>query len=348
MSRDGISLEEIKERLRDMAEAIAWDCLSSGKVQGSRIFGDCNGKCSVTIKGAMAGTVGFWQGQMGSKQGGSLIDLIAISRGMSFGEATRFAKQHYLGIQDKEFTAEEKREFARRRDEAEARKRERERQEVQEKERRSNDVRAIWQQCKPIPGTPAEAYLMSRVGDYDWPPSLRFHPSLPCELTKFSHPCLVAAVQGPDRSLIAIWRIFLTDDGKNLRHGGEKVKMGLGRSSGGVVRLTAVLPEWNVGEGLESTLGAWALSGWCGSWAASLSTSGMRGFQIPDPVKRVHLWSDGDKPRIDKRTGELRPPPGQGAAQAKAGMCFDAGIPAVVHEPPEDSDWLDVWQRARQ
>jgi hypothetical protein len=348
LMRDEYTYQEIVDMLRDHAETIAHDCMSGVKKSGPRLFGDCGGKASVVIRGNNIGLVGLWQGQRPGQQGGNLIHLIEISRGMSHGEAVRYAKSHYLGIQQRAFTEEEKRQWASRKAEMEKR-REREAAEAEAvRRRKEGDVRTIWGDCRPIPGTPAEAYLRRRVGTFQYPASLRFHPDLFCELTNQRHPCLVAGVQATDRRLIAIWRIFLRPDGTNLIVDGVKVKRGLGPAAGGMVRLSAVGEVLNVGEGLESTLGAMAFDGFKGSWASCLSTAGLRGLEIPDVVKSLRVWSDGDRHRFGKQDGQpMQEAPGQSAAAALVEKAKQRRIPCEIFTPPEGSDWNDVWQRAR-
>lgn len=335
--------------LRDHAETIAFDCLVNGKRQGPRIYGDCMGKASVVIRGNDAGLCGFWAGQRDGAQGGNLIHLIEISRGMSHGEAVRYAKAHYLGIQQRPFTEEEKKQWAQRRAEQERRQEQERIAAEAERKRKEGDVRTIWGDCRPIPGTPAEAYLRRRVGPFQYPASLRFHPDLFCELTNQRHPCLVAGVQAKDRRLIAIWRIFLNADGTNLVVDGAKVKRGLGPAAGGMVRLSTVGEVLNVGEGLESTLGAMAFGGFKGSWASALSTAGMRGLDLPDNVRHLKIWSDGDRPRFGKRDdAPMQEAPGQSAAEALARVAEAQGITWEIFDPPTPgSDWNDVWQLAR-
>lgn len=357
----GIPYLEIVERLNDYAEEVAFDCLSSGaKKSGPRIFGDCNGKCSVIVSGNNRGLVGFWQGQRPGHQGGNLIHLIEIANGVDHGAAVRLAKQKYLGIPDDRPISEEERAryaIARAAEDAKSKAR-RDKQEklaAAQTRRRSGDVNDIWHQCCAVEGTAAGAYLERRIGlpaGMKWPPSLRFHPSMFCEIAGAAGlqerwPCLIAGVQSAERKLIAIWRIFLKPDGTNLIIDGEKVKRGLGPAAGGAVRLSPVGDTWNVGEGLESTLGAMALGGWKGAWASTLSTSGMRGVGIPQGVKALRIWTDGDKSRFRKGADGLLPPPGQGAGAELQKRGIEAGLTCSVHEPPPGSDWQDVWQHTR-
>lgn len=336
---------EIVGLLNDMAETIAYDFLDKTKVQGPRIYGNCHGKCSVTIRGENVGLCGFWQGQREGSSGGNLIHLIEIGMGMTHGEAVRYAKSHYLGIEDRPFTDEEKREWAKRQDDQKQRTAEREAVAEKKREKKIETVKSIWQQAVAIKGTLAEAYLNRRICNHDWPASLKFHGNLLCEIDQKRYPALIAGVQAKDRKLISIWRIFLNADGTNLKINDQKVKMGLGPSAGGLVRLSPVGDRVNVGEGLESTLGAMAFSKFKGSWASSLSTSGMRGFDPLDGVNHYTFWRDGDYSRFEG--DRIQASPGKSAGQQKQHDLSLAGISSNFMDPPEGMDWQDVWENSR-
>ena len=333
---------DIVEMLNDMAEAVAYDFLGKPKLQGPRIYGDCHGKCSVTIKGENVGLVGLWQGQRQGAKGGNLIHLIEIGMGMTHGEAVRYAKSHYLKIEDKQFTDEEKREWAKRQELQKQKSADRDAMAQRNREKKIETVKGIWSQAVPIKGTLAEAYLTRRICKYDWPASLKFHGSLLCEMDKKRHPALIAGVQNKDRKLISIWRIFLNPDGTNLKINNQKVKMGLGPSSGGLVRLSKIESTCNVGEGLESTLAAMAFNKFNGSWACALSTSGMRGFDPIDGIDGYNLWLDADYSKFEGERVNLSP--GKSAGYQKKADLEAIGLTATCINPPEGTDWQDVWE----
>lgn len=283
-------------------------------------------------------------------KGSGVIDLVMQTEGLKFLHAC----ERITGrrVQD---PADEKN-LARMREEAARKEREAER----ERERKENDVRALWAESVAYEGTLAEAYLVRRMGEtfatLPAIPTLRFHPEMYCKPAKEAglgarHPCLVAAVQKDEGKVAGIWRIFLKPDATNLTiwneklQKDEKLKMGLGNTVGGMVRLTPIAPEMNVGEGLESTLGARMLERWCGAWGATLSTSGMQGLDIPSKVRRLHIWSDGDKHRLSEKG--IQEPPGQNAATKLCERAMAQGVIARIHEPPTGSDWADVWEMGK-
>lgn len=353
---DRIPYTEIVEMLRDHAETIAFDMLDGARRDGKYVRGDCHGKAAVHVSGSDVGLVGLWQGQRQGASGGNLIHLIEIAMGFTtHGEAVKYAKQRYLGLGEAELTAEQKQEWARSqeasREKAEKRKIEAERQ----TEARKETVREIWNEALPAPGTLAETYLRGRVANLendfiDRMPSIRFHPSLWCEPAKGRHPALVGGVQGPDKALIALWRIFLTPEGENLKVDGRKVKLGFGPAKGGAVRLGPVTEELLLCEGIETGYGVLMInkdSPTRKSVWPCLSTAGLIGFEVPAGVKRVSIWCDGDRHKFRKRADGILPPPGRDAAEKLAAR-LSGQVEVKIVEPPAGSDWLDVWNSTQE
>ncbi|WP_442417751.1 toprim domain-containing protein [Peteryoungia aggregata] len=77
---------------------------------------------------------------------------------------------------------------------------------------------------------------------------------------------------------------------------------------------------------------------------ATLSTSGMVGLDIPPGVKRLEIYADGDRHRLNRRTGEVEDPPGIRAANSLRERAQRQGIETVIFPSPEPDDWLDVYQ----
>ena len=352
MARSELKYEEIVERLNDMVETVAEKCIPDGRRHGNYWTGDLHGKCSVHIKGARTGLVGFWQGQRPGANGGDLIHLIQIAYGCStHGQAVQIAKREFLHIEDRPLTAEEKREWARSKDESERKRKVREAEAAADREQKSDDVRAIWGRAQTIAGTLAERYLVGRGVDPrligKWPPSLRFHPALP--LGRDAHPCLICGVQGSDRKLISIWRIFLTPDGRALEdREGDKIKLGLGPAAGGAVRLGPIGETLIVTEGVETGFGAGLINGWKFPVWAALSTSGMMSLDIPNGVKKLLIYGDGDRHRLNKLAGSVELPPGKKAAETLKKRAEEMGVSVSILLPPEPDDWLDVWNGTKK
>lgn len=199
------------------------------------------------------------------------------------------------------------------------------RKEEEERQRRILLACTIWKEAVPAPGTPAEAYLLHR-GISLLPPSIRYHASLFHRESARRHPALVAAVQGPDRSIRAVQRIFLRPDGSDKAEV-EKPKQALGPIRGGAVRLAPAAETLVIAEGVESALSLQQMTGHpC--WAA-LGATNIPNFQPPPEVRRLILAPDPDE------AGE--------AQIAKTALRLEAAGIEVHHLPaPAGTDWNDL------
>lgn len=357
MIRDDISYQDIVDKLNDMASTVAERCIPNGKIDGVYWRGDLRGKISVHIRGARVGMVGFWQGQGGNdKGGGNLIHLIEVAFNcQSHGEAVRLAKERFLGLGRREFTPEEKRAWAQQQEESRRLAEQRRAQDERLKAEKAETSQSVWSEAVPIAGTLAETYLGTRMleladfpGLTKWMPSLRYHPAV--ELRRGErHPALLGGVQAKDRKLTALWRIFLRPDGTAMVGAdGKKVKLGFGPAAGGAVRLAPAGPVLRLTEGIETGLGVMALTSCRVPVWATLSTSGMVGFQIPDGVKRLEIYADADRHRENQQTGGVMDPPGIHAAKLLEQRALKEGVDAAIFPSPEPDDWLDVWQARKR
>lgn len=264
-------------------------------------------------------------------------------------DAFQWARRH-LGMST-EVESDEARQ--RRERAAEKRKADRARAERQEEAKRRKKAETaieVWAQCTPVAGTLAEVYLNGRgipTPPHGWPEVIGFHDGLEwrdpdCEGPSESrpvYPCLVARVQDVAGDTVAVWRIYLdpTTGGKAPV---RLPKMGLGPAGGGAVRIGGTGAKVGVGEGLESSLAWWTLEAYRFPLWATLSTSGMAGFEPPLEVKRIPIFPDGDLPK--EENGRIRGPPGMEAAKKLERRMSQIGIPSPINDPPFHADGLDV------
>ena len=191
-----------------------------------------------------------------------------------------------------------------------------------------NAAAGLWAAARPILGTPAEAYLLSR-GLALAVEGLRFHSRTPCgrgRLAEF-RPAMLAAVRN-DSGLIAVHRTFL-DAAKPGLAALSHPKRALGQLGEGAVRLLPPrggLLGW--AEGIETAMSATLLSG-IPCWAL-LGTSRFARGALPAAVTRLILFLDHDS--AGRRAEAL-------ARQARhlAGATLDVRYP-----PRPGSDWNDV------
>ncbi len=151
---------------------------------------------------------------------------------------------------------------------------------------------ALWAASKPIGGSPAEAYLLSR-GLTSTAPDLRYHPRTPYGrgTQAIFRPALLAAVRD-DTGLVAIHRTFL-DLGPARLASLPDPKRALGRPGEGAVRLRPPL-EGMLGwaEGIENAMAATLLTG-IPCWA-TLGTERFARVALPSGVERLILFLDND------------------------------------------------------
>jgi putative DNA primase/helicase len=185
----------------------------------------------------------------------------------------------------------------------------------------------IWREARPINDTPAEIYLRTRGISGPLPPSLRYAHLKHVETGLFL-PVLVAAVQGPDRQIVAIHRTFLRGDGATKAPVSNPRKM-LGKVRGGAVRLAAAEVEMAIGEGIETCLSYHRATG-IPTWAA-LSAEGIKAVGLPAlPLAAVvHLLVDRD-------------PAGEGACRIAAERLTREGRRIKLCRPVCGKDFNDA------
>jgi putative DNA primase/helicase len=181
---------------------------------------------------------------------------------------------------------------------------------------------AIWRAAGPIAGSIAEKFERLRGITIDLPPSLRAG-NLPY-LERYQLPAMIAAVQAPDRRIIAVQTTFIDPRGdrKAQVRLPRKTTGALGR---GAVRLAAATDVLGLAEGTEKALAAMQLSR-VPCWS-SLGAGRMHRVWIPDRVE-LHIFADNDDV-------------GRAAAERVAHAHRHRKV--ILHFPPEKfKDWDDV------
>ena len=193
---------------------------------------------------------------------------------------------------------------------------------------------ALWREAVTAnEDTLTARYLRGRAITGPTPPSIRHHPRVTYPPAGIELPAMVAAVQAPDRRVIAVHLTFLDPAGRG-KAVVSKPKLFLpGACLGtGAVRLAAATDVLGLAEGVEDGLSAMSLSGlpvWC-----VLGVSRFAGVEIPATVAAVHVFAQndpGDQPR---------------AAVERAAERIAATRTVVVRRPPERfTDW-NAWHQA--
>ena len=193
---------------------------------------------------------------------------------------------------------------------------------------RMEAARRLWQRCRAIDGTHAEAYLRARAIHRCRFPALRFHPALFYRdgggMRRL--PALVAAVTGAERTITGVHRTWL-DPSRPAKAPVARPRKALGRVHGLAVRFGNPAPATLlVGEGIETVLSlVTAMPDTVA--AAALSAGSLGAFAPPAGTARLVIARDND-------------PEGERAAERLARRCARAGIAAHVLVP-EGEDFND-------
>ena len=191
---------------------------------------------------------------------------------------------------------------------------------------RTEAAMCLWRAADPARGTLVETYLAARGIRVAVPDSLRFHAALP-HPSGGTWPAMLALVtNGRDGAPMAVHRTFLARDGSG-KAPVRPARMMLGPCGGGAVRLADAGDVTMIGEGIETCLAAMQ-AGNLPAWAA-LSTSGLRGLDLPDDMHDVIVLADGDLA-------------GEASAEAAALRLKRQGRRVRIARAPQGMDFNDL------
>jgi putative DNA primase/helicase len=183
----------------------------------------------------------------------------------------------------------------------------------------------LWRQAEPVRGTLGESYLRARGINIELIPTIRFLRNVEY-LPRIHFPALAAAVQGPDRRIIAVQLTFLGAEGRGKARVAYPRKT-IGALGRGAVRLGPAGDVLGIAEGLETALAAMQLHG-VPAWAC-LGACRMSNVAIPAEVQRVIIFGDRDGPGHE--------------AAIKAAQRLRLSVNVSVRFPPEGcGDWNDA------
>ena len=154
-------------------------------------------------------------------------------------------------------------------------------------------VRDLWDEARPIAGSPAEAYLSSR-GIAHAGPALRYHPRTPLK-TKgglITRPAMLAALVERGH-VVALQRGFLDLAGGRLATDLGKPRRMLGQPGLGAVQLAEPGDILGIAEGVETALSAMTILN-IPVWA-SLGAERLDKIAVPATVRRLVLLPDNDQ-----------------------------------------------------
>ncbi|MCG2841241.1 toprim domain-containing protein [Sandaracinobacter sp. RS1-74] len=191
-------------------------------------------------------------------------------------------------------------------------------------------ARALWNEARPLPGTPGEHYARWRglPGAAD---ALRYHPRTPLGprgAARF-RPALLAAVRAGDR-VIGVERLFLDVPPGLPAADLDPAKRMLGRPFDGAIHFGVPSSVLGLAEGWETAWSAHILLR-IPVWAA-LSNERFAQVAIPDRVERLILLPDDDPAGL---TGAGK----ASIAHERPGRAIETLLPALGH-----NDWNDQLQ----
>ncbi len=201
---------------------------------------------------------------------------------------------------------------------------------------------SIWDESKEAShpaANPLQLYLDNRgLKNCTVPTTIRLHPALPYYADGKmvgTYPALIAKITNQEGILVAVQRIYLTDDGHKAAV--PEVKKSLGPMRGNAANLDPPSPVMAIAEGIETALAVRMATQLPA--CAAISAKGMEEVELPDQVQELHIFAD-------KNASET----GQKTAKILAEKLTNIGKKVFIHLPEEPIpegqkgvDWLDVW-----
>ncbi len=312
MPRDA---SELARRLARDAEAVCRHYLSKGRRQGRYwTVGDVRNtpgrSMFVRLSGPDSGpgAAGRWT-DAASAEHGDLLDVIRESCGLvEFREVAEEARR-FLSLPRAEPPAAPRSPAARGSAEA---------------------ARRLWTIAKPLAGTLAEAYLLSRgIEDLRGCEALRFHPR--CwyrgddddsrDQARNAWPALISAVTALDGTITGVHRTWL-DPASACKAPVSTPRRAMGLLLGNAVRFGRAVDVMIAGEGLETILSLRQVMPSMPA-AAALSANHLAALELPAGLRRLYLARDDDAA-------------GRRAAEILADRARAAGVEALTLVPALD------------
>ncbi|MGD9885004.1 MAG: toprim domain-containing protein, partial [Reyranella sp.] len=191
-------------------------------------------------------------------------------------------------------------------------------------------ARRLWAIAKPLAGTLAEAYLLSRrIEDLRGCEALRFHPR--CwyrgddddsrDQARNAWPALISAVTALDGTITGVHRTWL-DPASACKAPVSTPRRAMGLLLGNAVRFGRAVDAMIAGEGLETILSLRQVMPSMPA-AAALSANHLAALELPAGLRRLYLARDDDAA-------------GRRAAEILADRARAAGVEALTLVPALD------------
>jgi hypothetical protein len=282
-----LSAADLARRLARDAEAVCRHYLSNGHRQGHYwIVGDVMNTpgrslyVRLTGPDSGPGAAGKWTDAASPNEHGDLLDLIRLNRNLNgLGEAIDEARR-FLALPCPPIPSSTNLAHA-----------------PPAASGSSEAARRLFRAGRPVPGTPAEAYLRARgiTGRLDWP-ALRYHPSVYYreaeDATLEVWPALLAAVTDLEGIITGIQRTWL-DPRRSTKAPLADPRRARGNLLGNGVRFGEAADILAAGEGIETVL---ALKSVLPSLPviAALSANHLAALDLPPALRRLYVARDND------------------------------------------------------
>lgn len=214
-------------------------------------------------------------------------------------------------------------------------------------------LQRVWNECKPVFRTPAEAYILRRVPGFDmaWlASSIAFHPELyhkddPSNKTSL-YPAMVARVTGLDNRPVTLHRTYLSPDGFKAPVSPDQVKKlmtGVTTLAGHSIRLNQPRVKTRVAivcEGIETGLALVAATKNRHCVFSALNAGNLSKFSIAKiDFDMVIICADKDV--MNKKHGWR---PGEHFAEILQSKLIAEGFSVKFRVPEvEGKDFADLW-----
>lgn len=341
------SIDLMNRDLEDRLDTLVSRLLPAAvKVNGTYKLGSLAGEAGQSLVIWASGTkAGQWF-DFAAGEGGDLVGLIRAVLGH------REWRETFRWIRD--FTGRGDLDPAERRrleQQAEAEKKKREAEERQRRVTLRQAAKRHWLTGIPIPGTPAERYLLGRNIDLKRlghaPGVLRYHAAMKCPETGQLRPCMLAMMQTLADPEITIHRTFLEihADGRVTKAAMEKPKTVFSPVEGAFIPLNRgasrepirkmPLGEWIcITEGIEDAL-TLALAEPTRRILAAYSLSNIGNLILPERMGGVFFCADND----------VKPDAIKGFERARAKL-EGRGYRVVTFRPPPAFKDFNEWAQA--
>ncbi|HJU19317.1 MAG TPA: toprim domain-containing protein [Stellaceae bacterium] len=272
------SAAALAHRLARDAEAVCRHYLSQGRRSGRYwLCGDVMNTPgrSLYVRLAGPGIPGRWT-DAATLEHGDLLDLIALNRGCGTLSAAMAEARAFLALPRSSRPKEPL---------------------PPARSGSPEAARRLFRAGRPIPGTPAEAYLRARgiTGRLDWP-ALRFHPAAwyreSPEAPRRSWPALLAAVTDSDGTITGILRTWL-DPHRPAKAPIAEPRRALGHLLGNGVHFGSVLDVLAAGEGIETVLALKSVLPVL-PMIAGLSANHLAALAFPPTLRHLYVARDND------------------------------------------------------